>query len=62
VAQEFIEVQKALSGASYPATKDQLIKHARGKKADQQALQALEGIPDQEYSGPAEVSKAVAKS
>jgi hypothetical protein len=57
---EFIEVQKALGGISYPASKDQLIEHARGKKANQDILHALESIPDQEYSGPNEVSKAVA--
>jgi Protein of unknown function (DUF2795) len=58
----FIQVQKALAGISYPATKQQLIDHARGKKPDKQIMEALESIPDQEYSGPDQVSKAVAKS
>jgi hypothetical protein len=58
---EFIEVQKALGGISYPATKDQLIEHARGKNASGDILDALRGIPDKEYNGPNEVSKAVAK-
>ena len=58
---EFIEVQKALGGVSYPATKDQLIEHARGKNASKDILDALQSIPDREYDGPNEVSKAVAK-
>jgi hypothetical protein len=58
---EFIEVQKALGGISYPATKDQLVEHARGKNASKDILDALQHIPDREYDGPNEVSKAVAK-
>ncbi|HEX4287934.1 MAG TPA: DUF2795 domain-containing protein [Trebonia sp.] len=58
---EFIQVQKALGGISYPATRDQLINHARGANADKDVLGALQRIPDQQYEGPNEVSKAVAK-
>ncbi len=58
---DFIKVQKFLGGISYPATKQQLIEHARGNKADDDALGSLEDIPEREYSGPDEVSKAVAK-
>lgn len=58
---EFIEVQKALGGISYPATKDQLIQHAKGNNAGQEILAVLQDIPDREYDGPNEVSKAVAK-
>jgi hypothetical protein len=58
---EFIKVQKFLSGVHYPATKQQLMDHAREKKADKDALDALQQIPDQQYGGPNEVSKAVAK-
>ena len=58
---EFIEVQKALGGISYPATRDQLVKHAQGKKAGKDILDVLQNIPDREYDGPNEVSKAVAQ-
>jgi hypothetical protein len=58
---EFMQVQKALGGVSYPATRDQLVEHARGKNASRDILDALQSIPDQEYGGPSEVSKAVAK-
>ena len=57
----FIEVQKALGGISYPATKEQLVEHARSKKAGKEALDALQEIPDKEYSGPDQVSKEVAR-
>ena len=58
---EFIKVQKFLGGISYPASRDQLIDHARGKKADKDVLDALQELPDREYEGPNEVSQAVAK-
>lgn len=58
---DFIRVQKYLSGVSYPATKQQLIEHARGNHANKEVLNALQDIPDREYSGPDQVSKAVAK-
>jgi hypothetical protein len=58
---EFIQAQKALGGVSYPATKEQLIEHARGKNAGTDILDALQAITDREYDGPNEVSKAVAK-
>jgi hypothetical protein len=57
---DFIKVQKFLGGIHYPATKQQLIDHARGNEADSDALGALKEIPEREYSGPDEVSKAVA--
>lgn len=58
---EFIQVQKALGGVNYPATKDQLVEHARGKDASKDILDALQRIPDREHDGTNEVSKAVAK-
>ena len=58
---EFIKVQKFLGGTSYPATREQLVEHARGNEADGDVLDALRSIPDREYDGPNEVSKAVTK-
>lgn len=59
---EFIEIQKCLSGVSYPATKDQLVEHARKNGAGGEVLKALSGMPEGEYDGPNRVSSAVAKS
>jgi hypothetical protein len=58
---DFIRAQKYLSGISYPATKEQLVEHARKNHADDDVLSALQDIPDREYSGPDQVSKAVAR-
>jgi Protein of unknown function (DUF2795) len=57
---QFIRVQKALSGVHYPATKEQLVRHAEEHGADQDTLEALRAMPDGEYDGPNRVSSAVA--
>ena len=59
---EFIEVQKHLSGASYPATKDQLIEQARSNGASEDVIEALSRMPEGEYDGPNRVSSAVTGS
>ncbi len=59
---EFIEVQKYLSGVNYPASKDQLVQHARSQQAPDDVIEALESPPDDEYDGPNKVSSAVAKT
>jgi hypothetical protein len=58
----FIEVQKALSGMNYPASRDQLIQHAKSSGAGESIIQALGKIPDREYEGPSGVSKEVANA
>jgi hypothetical protein len=47
----FIEVQKALGGISYPATKDQLIEHARGKNAGRDILPYSRTSPTRSTTG-----------
>ena len=54
-----IDVQKALSGMDYPASKDQIVQHAEQSGADDEVLDALRGIEDREYEGPSGVSSAV---
>jgi hypothetical protein len=54
-----IDIQKALSGLDYPATKDQILQHAEQNGADQEILDALRQIDDREYEGPSGVSSAV---
>jgi hypothetical protein len=53
------DIQKALSGVDYPASKDDLVAHARSQGASDDVVSALEGIADREYEGPSGVSKAV---
>jgi len=55
-----IDVQKALGGIEYPASKDDIVEKAEQSGAGDDVLEALRYIPDKEYDGPTEVSEAVA--
>jgi hypothetical protein len=52
-----IDIQKALKGIDYPATKEQILEHAKG--GDKDVVDALQKIDDREYEGPSGVSAAV---
>lgn len=54
-----IQLQKCLSGVDYPARPGDLMERAREQGAGQEALDALNRIPDRQYDGPNAVSKAV---
>ena len=54
-----IDIQKALSGMDYPASKDQIVQHAESHGGTEEVLGALRGIEDREYEGPSGVSSAV---
>jgi hypothetical protein len=56
---KFIDVQKALKGASYPARKEELLKTAKGNNADEEVMEALAALPDDEFDSPAAISRAV---
>lgn len=51
-------VQRYLAGVSYPASRDDLIEHARQNGAPQEIMKLVEGMPDQEFGGPQDVQKA----
>ncbi|WP_093577965.1 DUF2795 domain-containing protein [Geodermatophilus amargosae] len=52
-----IDIQKALKGMEYPATKEKILEHAKG--GDEDVVTALQKIDDREYEGPSGVSAAV---
>ncbi len=54
-----IQLQKALHGADYPASKQDLIAVAESNDADQEVLGFLNDIPDREYGGPNGVTKEI---
>ena len=56
-----IDIQKALGGMDYPASKDDIVKHAESQGGDKEVIEALKGIDDREYDGPSGVSAAVFK-
>ncbi len=54
-----IQLQKHLSGVDYPASKEDLVKHARQRGADQDALNTLESLPRDTFNSPNDVSEAI---
>jgi Protein of unknown function (DUF2795) len=54
-----IQVQKFLGGMNYPANKDEIVKHAKSKGADEKIMQTLEQLPEENFETPADVSKAI---
>lgn len=56
-----IQIQKFLKGMDYPASKQDLIKHAEKQGADDNVRDVLGRLPDEQYQTPADVSQAVGK-
>ena len=54
-----IQVQKFLSGMDYPATKEEIVDHAKSKGADENIMRTLEQLPDESFETPADISKAI---
>ncbi|MPY09370.1 DUF2795 domain-containing protein [Arthrobacter bussei] len=52
-----IDIQKALGGMDYPASRDDLVKHAEDKGADASVLDTLKNLPDREFDSPTDVNK-----
>ncbi|HEV2778890.1 MAG TPA: DUF2795 domain-containing protein [Actinophytocola sp.] len=55
-------MQKFLSGVDYPASREDLVEHARKKGADEEVLRKLEAMPDRTFDGPNAVSSEYTKS
>jgi hypothetical protein len=54
-----IEVEKHLKGIKFPASKQDLIEHARQNDAPEEVLSTLEQMPDREFGNAADVAKGV---
>lgn len=54
-----IDLQKHLKGMDYPASKQDLVEHAKSSGADKKMLDMLEQLPDEEFQTPTDVNKAV---
>ena len=54
-----IDLQKSLSGVSYPCNRDDLISHAKSNGANDEIVDALGSLPDGDITGPDQVQKAV---
>jgi hypothetical protein len=53
-----IQMQKFLGGIDYPASRDELVEHARTSGADKEVLENLKKMPDRNFDGPNAVSQA----
>ncbi|MEE1756498.1 DUF2795 domain-containing protein [Streptomyces sp. SP18CS02] len=54
-----IDLQKALKGADYPASRDHLVTLAKDNGADDALVEKLAGAPAEQFEGPSDVQKAV---
>ncbi|MER5992840.1 MULTISPECIES: DUF2795 domain-containing protein [Streptomyces] len=54
-----IDLQKALKGAEYPASRDDLVTLAKDNGADDTLVKKLVDAPADEFDGPNDVQKAV---
>jgi len=54
-----VQIQKYLSGLSYPATRDKIIAHAESQGATPEIITMLRAIDDREYGGPTELSEEI---
>jgi len=60
VSSRVAEVQVLLEGVALPATKDELLHHARHERADGASLALLEALPEREYGSIDEVRRDTA--
>ncbi|HEY4578146.1 MAG TPA: DUF2795 domain-containing protein [Yaniella sp.] len=54
-----LRAAKALQGADFPKTKEELLHYAQTRSADTKTLDALHGLPDQQFNNMDEVIEAV---
>ena len=54
-----IDLQKALKGAEYPASRDDLVSLARDNGADDVLVEKLSNASTDEFDGPNDVQKVV---
>ena len=53
-----VEIEKALKGMNYPASKQDLVKKAKQNKANQNVIQTIENLPQDQFNSPVDVQKA----
>ena len=54
-----VEIAKHLEGLNLPASKQDVVQHARSKGANQDEITAIERLPDQEFKTLADVLKGI---
>ncbi|ALP68147.1 DUF2795 domain-containing protein [Paraburkholderia caribensis] len=56
-----IDVQKALAGVDYPATREKLVERARQNRANTDIVDLIDKLPDHNYDSPSAVSKEISR-
>ncbi len=59
MAFQITEVQKALKGVDYPASKEELASHAEGNGAGRELVEALRNMGKDSFDGPNAVMQAL---
>ena len=54
-------VEKYLKGINFPASKEDLLEHARDNNAPDDVLNVINQFTDKEYNGPIDISKEMKK-
>lgn len=54
-----LRAEKALQGADFPASRDQVIEYAESRGVDAKSLHALHALPDREFENIDDVVDAV---
>jgi hypothetical protein len=57
MAFQITEVQKALKGVDYPASKEELASHAKRNGGDRELVDALQSMNKESFDGPNAVMK-----
>lgn len=55
------QIQERLGGIDYPASKQDLIEHARKGGKDDEVVQVLNKLKDKVYNSPVDVTKEIGK-
>jgi len=50
-------VEKALKGIDFPASKKDLVKRAKDNDASNEVMEAINDLPDKQYTNDADVAK-----
>ena len=56
-----IDIQRALGGVDYPASRSELVETARRHQADESIVGLIERLPDRDYDGPTAVTKEITR-
>ncbi|MGZ7046710.1 MAG: DUF2795 domain-containing protein [Methanobacterium sp.] len=52
------EMQKALKGMDYPASKQELLQQAKQNNASKDVMNTIENLPEEKFNSPVDVQKA----